>query len=72
MIKTDVENYFMKQPGVIVCSDETERIRVMSLRKAKEDSDRINSQINNMQTELTEIKGLLHKLLEDRHGNNRN
>ena len=63
MQKTNVEHYFIKSPGVVVCKDEKEKQRIQQLQAEYYEKKSLEERINNLNDEVLALKALIYQLI---------
>ena len=66
MIKTDVKNYYLKRPGIVIQDNPVEKQRYMKQKQLNDYNQEMQSQINNMSEELRQLKELVGQLIKDK------
>lgn len=64
MIKTDVENYYRGAPGSVVHVDNDARENYLRQKKILGEKKAMQEQINNLSSEIDELKQLVRKLID--------
>lgn len=62
-MKTDIKNYEMRRPGVIVCKDDNARKVYLAQKKLLDENSSLKEELNIMKNEVSEIKIILKTLL---------
>lgn len=63
MMKTDVQNYYVVSPGSIVHDDPKAKEEYLRQKRILAEKEEMKNQINNLTSELSEIKKLLKEVL---------